>query len=136
MTNLDLLMKQHKEIGEIMMKIEAIKTVPEVKEKSFDLAMSIALLSGKLLMHLNSEDKFLYPNLSNHPSRQVQQLAGTFAKEMGSLANTFSNYKQIYMLSQNIKDNPSQFLNDTKVIFLAIKKRMTAEEKELYPLLH
>lgn len=134
MSNMDLLQRQHQEIADILVKIESLAVPGKAKENCFDISLNIGLLSGKLLSHLNSEDKFLYPSLFNHSDLKVQQVSKRFAQEMGNLHNAFANYKKIYMLSQNIKDNPEQFINETKIIFSAIKNRVASEEKDLYPL--
>lgn len=134
MSNLQLLKRQHKEIGDIIKKLEELVS-QDVVAKSFDISMSIALLAGKLTIHLNSEDKYLYPDLLQHQDAKVQQVSKQFSAEMGNLFKAFANYKNMYMLSQNIKRNPTVFLDETKVIISAIKKRVEHEEKDLYPLL-
>ncbi|MEW6697365.1 MAG: hemerythrin domain-containing protein [Bacillota bacterium] len=134
-SNLDLLKRQHQEIGDILNKIEGYISAQTVVEKSFDISLNIGLLAGKLLTHLNSEDKYLYPSLANHPDQKTQTISKRFMEEMGGLSQAFTLYKGKYMIANNIKANPSQFTTETRTVFDAIRKRVAAEEKELYPLL-
>ncbi|WP_031513310.1 hemerythrin domain-containing protein [Desulfofalx alkaliphila] len=135
MSNLDNLNRQHQEIAQVIKDIEAIINQKDIEQESFNLSFKIGLLAGKLLTHLSSEDKYLYPALVSHAHSKVQETAKRFKNEMGNLANDFTNYKKTYMIANNIKKNPSQFAKDTATVFNAIKKRVEAEEKNLYPLL-
>lgn len=135
MGNIELLQRQHQEIEDIIKNLEQLMAAKDIKEKSFDISLNIAKLAGKLLIHLNSEDNYLYPSLMQHTDPQIKRISRKFSEEMGNLVYTFSNYKKVYMLAQNIKNNPTDFLNQSQEILSVIKRRLTAEENELYPLL-
>jgi len=129
-----LLQKQHEQIHEI---IQELLHVPQEKleEKAFDISMKIGQLSGVLLFHLQSEDKFLYPNLMEHENSHIRSTAVAFTEEMGNLGEKFSAFKAKYMQPKNIKANPEKFRQDLGEIVAELKNRIEREEMELYPLL-
>lgn len=135
MSNITNLQRQHKEIAEVIERLEKLIAAAEIAQNSNALSLDIAFLSGKLMNHLQSEDKFLYPELSNHSSPSVRSVSSRFMAEMGNLSEAFVNYKTKYMLSQNIKASPEQFRQESSQVFKAIRQRVLAEEKDLYPLL-
>lgn len=136
MSNITNLQRQHKEIAEVIERLEKLIGTAKFVENSNALSLDIAFLSGKLMNHLQSEDKFLYPELTNHSNPSVRTVSSRFMDEMGNLSVAFVNYKTKYMISQNIKANPEQFSQESSQVFDAIRKRVLAEEKDLYPLLH
>jgi len=129
-----LLQKQHEQIHEI---IQELLHVPQEKleEKAFDISMKIGQLAGVLLFHLQSEDKFLYPNLMEHENSHIRSTAKAFTDEMGNLGEKFAVFKAKYMQPKNIKTNPEKFRQDLSDIATLLKNRIQREEMELYPLL-
>ncbi|MEG6616798.1 hemerythrin domain-containing protein [Peptococcaceae bacterium 1198_IL3148] len=134
--NIDSLKRQHKEIIEVVQKIERMLQPQTVEQKSFDIAIQIGMLAGKLLIHLKSEDQYLYPALTQHSNKNIQLISKRFMSEMGTIAEVFTKYKTTYMVASNIKAKPEQFIADSNKIFETIKKRILAEDKDLYPLLN
>nr|WP_315675503.1 hemerythrin domain-containing protein [Clostridium sp. 19966] len=92
-------------------------------------------LAGKLRIHLNSEDKFLYPNLVNGEDMKLKALANEYIEDMGGIFNQFSEYKNKFNTKSKIKDNNKTFLQETRLIIDKIKKRIDKEENELYKLI-
>lgn len=135
MSSLNILKRQHQDIAALIKDIETAINTKDIQQESFNFAMNIAALAGKLLTHLSTEDRYLYPSLAAHADSKVRQLAEKFKTEMGGLAGQFTKYKETYMIAGNIKNNPVQFTKDTAAVFSAIKSRVEAEEKQLYPLL-
>ncbi|NLP44107.1 MAG: hemerythrin domain-containing protein [Peptococcaceae bacterium] len=135
MSRIANLQRQHQEIISILEKIGNFKNLTDVSQNSSTLSLNIGFLSGKIMSHLQSEDKFLYPSLVNHQDHSIRATSTRFNKEMGDLAEQFVSFKTKYMVAKNIKDSPEEFLQESSKIFKAIRKRINAEEKELYPLL-
>lgn len=133
--NVALLNRQHQEIGAVMSKIENMLEQQNLEEKAFDISLNIGLLSGKLVTHLDAEDKFLYPKLISDQNEKTSATSQKFMQEMGGLVDVFVNYKKEYMIAGNIKKQPEKFIIDTRSVFSAVKKRVMAEENELYPLI-
>jgi hemerythrin-like domain-containing protein len=135
MMNIDSLRNQHIMIRKIVSEIESIIHAGDIVSQAFELSLKIGQLSGSLVLHLKSEDDFLYPSLKHSASDKVRITAEEFNKEMGSLAQTFTDYKRTYMLATNIKNNTQKFLTETQLIISALKNRLDKEDRILYPLL-
>lgn len=135
--NIELLKGQHTHIWKLVQEIEMMIATNKgnVGANAFDLSLKIGQLSGALVLHLKSEDDYLYPDLLKSESGEVRSLAEAFNTEMGSIAKEFMGYKQTYMLASKIKEQPGTFEQDTKRIFLALKNRLDKEDRKLYPLL-
>ena len=61
--NIDNLLRQHKEIYAILNSIKEMICRNDFQDNYTEFARSISHLAGKLQIHLNTEDKFLYPKL-------------------------------------------------------------------------
>ncbi|TYO94421.1 hemerythrin domain-containing protein [Desulfallas thermosapovorans] len=129
------LKRQHKEILALAASIKQLSKVHELEAKAMDISMELGKLSGKVSVHLSSEDKFLYPSLLSHPNDKVKAIARRFINEMSGISKVFYDYKTKYLAPSKIKANPEQFSKETDAVFAALQKRIELEEKELYPLL-
>lgn len=112
--------------------ILAIQTA-DPESKANDIAFHINALSGKLKMHLMSEDKFLYPALMHSNRQEVRDTAKDFNHEMGGLAELFNSFVQQYNTLFKILQNKNSFLTDSKKIFSLIEERIRREDGKLYP---
>lgn len=128
-----MLKKQHNEVLTMIKNIDAFM-VAGTKEKAIEIAFNINALSGKLKMHLMSEDKFLYPVLMNSSNKKVKDTATEFNREMGGLAEQFSSFVQQYNTPFKILQSNNSFLTDSKKIFSLIEERIRREDVKLYPL--
>lgn len=134
MINLSMFKRQHKEIGEILLKIKDL--IKEgVEKNASEIAKNINLLSGKLKIHLESEDKYLYPVLLNSKDNNLQNITKKYISEMGNICDLFTVYKNKYNIKIKIMENPFVFKKDTDSLFKALEKRVGKEEAELYPLI-
>ncbi|HHX23836.1 MAG: hemerythrin domain-containing protein [Tepidanaerobacteraceae bacterium] len=129
-----LLQKQHVQINEITQELISIPK-ESIEEKAFDISLKIGQLAGVLTFHLQSEDKFLYPNLMKDESSHIRSTASAFTKEMGDLGGKFAIFKSKYMQPKSVKSNPEKFKQDLDDIATMLKNRIEREEKELYPLI-
>lgn len=131
-TNLE---RQHKEHGELISKIIIHKSEQQVKDNAANIALLLSQLAGKLKIHAITEDQFLYPSLMNHINPQIKAKAQAFNTEMGGLAKTFEEFKNRFMTSKRIADNPQDFLMESQKVLAILTKRIDKENIELYPLL-
>lgn len=133
MNNLEMLERQHREVESI---IKAINTMisADPEAKANDIAFQINTLSGKLKMHLMSEDKYLYPALMHSDNQEVRDTAQNFNQEMGSLAVLLNSFVQQYNTPFKILQSKNSFLSDSKKIFSQIEERIHREDGKLYPL--
>lgn len=134
MSNLDMLEKQHEEVLILIHNINQLAS-KGLEDSAKEIAFQINALSGKLKMHLMSEDKFLYPSLTQSSNSTIRNTANAFQKEMGSLAELFLVFSQKYNIAMKITENKVSFLSESKQIFQKIESRMKKEDIHLYPLL-
>ncbi len=133
MSNLDMLEKQHEEVSILIHNINHLAS-KGLEDSAKEIAFQINALSGKLKMDL-SEDKFLYPSLTQSSNSTIRNTANAFQKEMGSLAELFLVFSQKYNIAMKITENKESFLSESKQIFQKIESRMKKEDIHLYPLL-
>jgi hypothetical protein len=92
----------------------------------------LSTLAGKVNFHLAMEDKALYPRLLQRRGTRAETLAGRFMKEMGGLAQVFTDYNSKWQVSAIRADLPG-FANETRKVFGALSHRIARETSELYP---
>jgi len=132
MRNFDVMRRQHLSISE---DLSYLITQTEKGEKELDAAetaLRISRLAGKLKIHMLEEDKFLYPELLNHPDYEVKMMANQYISEMGSLAEEYARFKTKYNTPGKILADPDTFISEAKTILRALKNRISKEDNELY----
>ncbi|QHQ63095.1 hemerythrin domain-containing protein [Anaerocolumna sedimenticola] len=136
MINLTNLNRQHELIkAEIGFIESAIKKGSSTSINTAEAALHISKLAGLLKIHLIEEDKFLYPDLLDSKDEEIQLIASQYIREMGDLANTYSEYKSSYNVGSKITAKLDIFVQDTKNMMEALKKRIKKEDDELYHLI-
>ncbi|WP_019849626.1 hemerythrin domain-containing protein [Desulfitobacterium sp. PCE1] len=133
--NHDLLKNQHSIIRQLIQEIEEEIRLGNLDHKAFDLSLKISKLSGILVLHLKSEDEYLYPALKSSKDETLSKTAEQLYQEMGTLSAEFLQYKSIYMSATKIKADIPQFIEGSKEIFSALKNRLNTEDKKLYQLI-
>ncbi|MGI1658417.1 MAG: hemerythrin domain-containing protein [Desulfitobacterium sp.] len=131
----DLLKKQHTNIRQLVQEIDQELNSGNLEQKAFDLSLKISKLSGVLVLHLKSEDEYLYPNLKGSENEEMRKTAQQLYSEMGTLAGEFMKYKSTYMSAAKIKENIPQFLEASKKIISALTKRLDTEDRRIYQLI-
>lgn len=130
--NLKTFLRQHNDIIEIVDEIEKLLSQKDyLINNAAQVSYKIASLSGKLSLHMKSEDNYLYPKIKN----ENKTLAEEFIHDLTPITQAFNDYKKKYMIASNIKSNPSEFVEETKQIIDALRKRIKIEEEKLYPVL-
>ena len=130
--NLDLYLDKHAHIKEELSAISTLidsKITPDTAEQ---IADRINHLSGMLLMHLASEDKYLYPALLASNNSEIKTLTEKYMKEMGSIAASYTSLKEKYHTPSAILENTPEFITSAMAIIPAITERIAREENELY----
>ena len=135
MINIDNFIRQHKDIIEELNHIDKIINKQDYQNNLDGFVSHINNLAGKLKIHLNSEDKFLYPNLINGEDIKLKSMANSYMNEMGNIADAFTNYKNEFNTKSKINEKLDTFISQTKPILNEIKKRISKEETELYKLI-
>jgi len=135
MRNLDKFIRQHKEVKEELDFIDININKSNYENNFNEIALHINKLSGKLIIHLGSEDKFLYPDLLKGDNLKLKNMAQEYIDEMGDIADKFTEYKNKYNTKGKILSNEGTFIEDTKKIVSQIRIRMRKEEDGLYNLI-
>lgn len=132
MADIKNLTRQH---GDIDLLIGNIKNLSKGDiESSIDIIVKdINMLAGKLKIHLDTEDKFLYPDLLNMNDEVLNTMAKEYMNEMGNISSEFIKYKNSFNTKNKIMSNIEQFKIQTVEIFETLERRINKEERELYP---
>lgn len=129
-TNLE---RQHEEVKELFKNIKSNINNIQVKESLDKMVLDINTLAGKLIVHMNSEDKFLYPRLLNSEDIKIKSIAKEYIEEMGDLHNKFKEYKNTFNTKNKIIENKDIFIKETTIIINLLETRISKEDKKLYP---
>lgn len=129
-TNLE---RQHEEVKELFKNIKSNINNIQVKENLDKMVLDINTLAGKLIVHMNSEDKFLYPRLLNSEDIKIKSIAKEYIEEMGDLHNKFKEYKNTFNTKNKIIENKDIFIKETTIIINLLETRISKEDKKLYP---
>jgi len=132
MADIKNLTRQH---GDIDLLIGNIKNLSKGDiEGNIDIIVKdINMLAGKLKIHLDTEDKFLYPDLLNMNNEVLNTMAKEYMNEMGNISSEFIKYKNSFNTKNKIMSNIEQFKIQTVEIFETLERRINKEERELYP---
>lgn len=133
MININNLERQHIEIRESVSKIKQGINSNDIKGALDILVREINTLAGKLNIHMNSEDKFLYPALIESNDNQLKQIAKQYIEEMGNIHAGFNNYKNKFNTKSKIINDVDGFLRESKGIIKLLEERVTKEDMHLYP---
>jgi len=133
-SNLVLLKKQHIEIFDLLATTDTL-IAKSVDDNIKDIANNINSLSGKLKMHLMSEDEFLYPTLMQSSNKVVRDTAWAFNEEMGGLAATMNAFVQNFNTPQKILQDGNSFRIESRKIFRAVRDRINREDAGLFTLM-
>lgn len=132
MANIQNLKRQHKDIINIIKIIKNLISNNNFETNSNDIAKNVNVLAGKLKIHLNNEDKFLYPRLLNHNNSKIKNKANEYIDEIGNLAEVFTNYKNQFNTKNKIMNNLDGFIKKSEDILNSIEKRINKEDSDLY----
>ncbi len=106
----------------------------QAMNKAEDIRFLLAQLTGILKPHLASEDHILYPALMASKDAYTAQTAKSFWEEIGPITQAVIAFLELWRRPGQIEKDPAKFKSESDAIFAALKKRIDAEEKELYPL--
>ncbi len=135
MNIIDRFVEQHYQIISLCEELKLHATVDSLNE-DVDLAHKVQLkLNETLGLHLRLEDHSLYPMLSEHKDPDVRNTALRLKDEIESATLAHAEYQKKYASQQSIKDNISDYAQETQALVALIRTRIQKEEAELYSLL-
>lgn len=135
MSNIENLKRQHNDIMKEIDSIDAIINTRYYEKYLSKFVIYINNLAGKLKIHLNSEDKFLYPDLINGKDIELKTITNKYISEMGDISKKFMDYKNKFNTKSKIDEKLDEFIPQTRTIIDQIKNRISREENELYKLI-
>ncbi|MFU0825800.1 hemerythrin domain-containing protein [Clostridium sp.] len=135
MGNILNLKRQHVEIRELVNSINSLINRNNIENDAGEIAKNINILSGKVRIHLDSEDKFLYPDLLKEGNERVKNIAAAYTNEMGNIALVFNDYKNKFNTKTKILSDIDGFKKETYKVLKVLSNRLEKEDKELYPLI-
>lgn len=127
------LARQHNELYKLLAQMKSLGY--NIESNADKIALNINLLAGKINIHLQSEDKYLYSLLLNSQHTEVRKIARDFIAEMGHIAKTFNEFKIKFNTKNKILNNINEFKLEYPKIMNAISNRLNKEDKKLYVLL-
>lgn len=126
---------QHEEIKQLLKDFKNLITPQAVTNQTDELVKMVNTLAGKLRIHMGTEDRYLYPELSKHSVSHIKATSEVFNSEMLSLHDTFNQFKLQYNTRSKILNDPSGFIKASSVIESQLMARILKEDKDLYPYL-
>ena len=91
-------------------------------------------LSGKLTVHLQMEDRSLYPALLACGDPEVREVARRFQWEMGDLRNAAGAFWHRWLSPEAIAGEPAAFRTEGLDLLDKLSRRIGSEDDQLYPL--
>lgn len=137
MSRTKVLIKQHKKIKTLINNLEKIITNEDIKTKEVakNIRKNLSMLSGTLKIHMQREDKFLYPELLESDKESTKKLTKEFIEEMGDLADKFKTFNDKYKRYSIISENDEVFKDELEEYLFILKNRISREENEIYSLI-
>ncbi len=131
MLYLETLKRQHEEIAQILSDIKSyIKQ--DIAKEALEISSKISNLAGKLKVHLNTEDQYMYPQLLKSSNHEVRTTAQAYIDEMGTISTEFMAYKERFNTRTKITNDIALFVSESQRIFDLLEERIAKEDSNLY----
>lgn len=124
--------QQHNELMGLATELRGLLNPAALAQDGSAARSCVSKLTGKLTLHLGTEDKVLYPELMSHKDATVAAMAKRFANEMASTAPVVVAYSQKWGTATAIKQDPAGFVKESKTIITTLADRIKRENTELY----
>ena len=132
MLYLETLKRQHEEIAEIVSDIKSYINHKDIAKEALELSSKISNLAGKLKVHLNTEDQYMYPQLLKSSNSEVRTTAQAYIDEMGTISTQFMAYKDRFNTRTKITKDIDTFVSESHRIFDLLEQRIAKEDANLY----
>lgn len=133
MSYLDALRQEHAALVEIVRELGRVIARPAAPAQTelFELRRR---LTSTLIAHLKAEDWLLYPRMLADSDAGIADIAKAFSEEMGGLASAYLAYAERWG-ADAIEQDWAGYGEATRGIIDALTRRISRENRELYPLL-
>ncbi|WP_024832277.1 hemerythrin domain-containing protein [Ruminiclostridium josui] len=132
MIYLETLKRQHEEIAEILSDIKFHILHKDIAKEALEISSKISNLAGKLKVHLNTEDQYMYPQLLKSSNSEIRKTAQAYIDEMGTISTQFMAYKDRFNTRSKITNDIDLFVSESKKIFDILEQRIAKENSNLY----
>lgn len=126
---------QHRELLALVYGLRDLLDVAGLEADATRARTLLAMLAGKLRVHLSMEDKAFFARLPQHKSASVRELASALMADMNAIHAAFEAYFARWPTAQAIQANAPQFVSETQQIFEALATRIHREHDLLFPAL-
>ena len=99
-----------------------------------EVQAALAEMSGKLTVHLQMEDRSLYPALLRSRDPELRARAARYQAEMGTLRATADAFFRHWLRPSAIQQAPDAFSAELRPFLHALAARIASEDAELFPL--
>jgi hypothetical protein len=130
---LELYRSQHRELLAVALELRALAGGAG-GEPGIGARAALARLGGKLTVHLQMEDRQLYPELLASPVDEVRRAAARFRDEMGAIRATADDFLRRWLASSAIEASPAGFAAELEPLLGALAARVEAEDRVLFEL--
>jgi len=137
MADIKNLERQHADIrllmDEIKNQIYMSGNKAYLQEHVDHIVKNINILSGKLKVHMSSEDRYLYPEMEISENPTLRKASKAYSSEMTAISQAFVSYKSQFNTKSKVLENENEFIKSSQIILEQLEKRMNKEDEELYP---
>jgi hemerythrin-like domain-containing protein len=126
--------RQHQELQALAVEIGRTLDLEALERDASQCRRLVARFAGKLRVHAAMENEALYPELLRHPDPAVRAVAQRMAIELGPIYDVWDEYEARWPSALLVSQGPRQFVLETLDMFEILRRRMSTENKTLYPL--
>ncbi len=134
MRRTDRFRRQHAELAALAAELRGRLSLEEIERDPRGVRTALARFGGKLRVHARMENEALYPDLLAHADEEVRREATTLLADVRPLYETFDRLEQRWPASEHVSAEPRAFILDVLACFEQLARRMTLENRRLYPL--
>lgn len=132
---LDLYRSQHRELLAAMAALrERVHGGVPGPAAGEELRAALARLGGKLHVHLQMEDRRLYPELLASPLGEVRATALRFQEGTATFRCAVEDLLAHWLRPAAVEHAPAEFVAQLAPVLAALERRIAAEDRELFPL--
>ena len=106
--------EQHQDILGVAQQLAANLDAESLSKDAWDTRGLLSTLAGKLIIHLQMEDKILFPGLRKSTDEQVRGVLQEFTDEMSGIAEAFLAYMEKWPHAMAVQEQPQTFIDETQ----------------------
>jgi hypothetical protein len=130
----DLYREQHRELQNLAAELAALLDHGNLVAHSDEAYQLVRRLAGKVTVHLDMEDRSLYPELLRGRGTSLRALAQRFQVGQREVRQKTQAFLGTWLRPGAVAADPSGFAEAARWLLHALSERMHAEDAELFPL--